>query len=150
MFGFFSSNKQRKAARRIASELHRQVRDAIKANEAEASSRVTSLFTLGYLYGLLRQGFTNQGFQGEAMAEKYFKPICKKIPGNFYKVIREQSDELEIAIEKNDKESISFYESGLNAGIHDAVMFRISASNVENNFFNYLTNQALDFEDKSK
>ncbi|MBL4711929.1 MAG: hypothetical protein JKX75_05430 [Gammaproteobacteria bacterium] len=142
MFGFFSNNK--KAASKIANEMHRQIRDAIKANEAEASAHVTSLFTLGYLYGFLRQGFTNQGFQGEQLSEKYFKPVCKKIPGNFYNIIREQSDELDIAIEKNDTKAVALYEKGLAAGIHDAAMFTISSTNVANNLFYYLTNHELD------
>lgn len=149
MFGLAGNKEHKKAATKISSELHRQIREAVRADEIKASARVASLFTLGYLYGFIRLGFINQGFQDEQLTQKYFKSVCKDIPGNFYKVIFEQCNALDSAIELGNKKGVALYEAGLEAGIHDADRFSTSTENAASNLFQYLSNEPLDLKSRT-
>ena len=143
MFGLSANNKQKKAANRISQVIQRQIHNAVHVDSANASARVVSAFTVGYVYGLIRQGFTQQGFQGEDLAEKHFKPVCKKIPGNFYKVMLGQYEKLDHAMKHDNEEQVVLYEMGLEAGIHDAASLTTAQKSEANNLHNYLLNQSL-------
>lgn len=161
MFGLPGNKKHKKAVNKISKEIQRQIHDAIQVDTAKASARVVSAFTVGYVYGLIRQGFTQLGFQGEDLAEKHFKSVCKKIPGNFYKVMLGQYEKLDHAMKQSKEEDVSLYEMGLEAGIYDADSLsttnenktsedktsKIKANDAKpgkaNNLYNYLLKQSL-------
>lgn len=118
------SSASKKASLRITDALHRQIREAAGHSDDNALPRVASFFTLGYFYGFVRTGFDNMGLDGEPLTEKYFRPICKGIPGNFYKVIRETGKAYQDALQQHDDSSEALYRQGLAAGIADADVFR--------------------------
>lgn len=155
MFGLSTNKKHKKAADRISQEIQRQIHDAIQVDTAKVSARVASAFTVGYVYGLIRKGFSQLGFQGDDLAEKHFKPVCKKIPGNFYKVMLGQYEKLDHAMKQSKEEEVSLYEMGLEAGIYDAASLSTANANKTgrainarpvkaNNLYNYLLKQSLD------
>ena len=162
MFDFSGNTKHKKAANKISKKIQHQIHDAIQVDPEIASAHVASTFTVGYVYGLIRHGFTKLGFQGEDLAEKHFKSVCKKIPGNFYKVMLGQYEKLDHAMKQSKEEDITLYEMGLEAGIYDAVSLSTANENKTsedktskakesdtkpnkaNNLYNYLLKQSLD------
>ncbi len=132
-----------KASLRITDALHGQIRQAAEQSRDKALPGVASFFTLGYFYGFVRTGFDNMALDGEILAERYFRPICKGIPGNFYRVIRQTGKLFEAAM-PNDQAGKQLYEQGLAAGIADADMFRPSSTTQARRLQQFLTTQQAD------
>lgn len=151
MFGFSEEKQLKKkqlknAAAKMGAQLHRQVDHAVQANRDVACDQIASLFVVGYLYGFIRLGFINQGFEDDALVEKYLKLICKAAPGNLYKVVLGQRGVLEQAVAANIKEEVSLYNRGLEAGERDASVFSDLSAAPAESLYQYLSHPLLNQE----
>jgi hypothetical protein len=147
MFGLFGNKEHKKAANRIGIEIHRQLFEALEADEASANKNLSSAFIPGYLIGFIWFGFTTQGYEGEKLLNKYTKHICNGVlPGKLYEIFNKQHTALDIAKDLGKNEEIELYEKGIEVGVYDSGVFSVFAYNEANNLFNYLTNQELHYE----
>ena len=148
MFGIFGKKEHKDAANRIGVEIHRQLIEALQTDELSASNNLSSAFTAGYLTGFIWFGFTAQGYEGEELLNKYTKHICNSVlPGKLYEIFNKQYAALEIAKQLGKTDEIELYEKAIQVGVYDSGVFSLFNHNEANNFFNYLTNQGLQYEE---
>lgn len=146
MFGLFGNKELKDAIRRIGVAIHRQIFDALATNEPEAGMRVSSFFTTGYLYGFIRLGFTHQGYDGEELADKYFRRICNGVlPGRLYDIVQKHFAALDLAKELGRDGEITLFETGIEAGAYDAGAFDVVSPVGARNLFKFLINEDLDY-----
>ena len=148
MFGLFGRSKEEKnAANRIGVKLHRQILEALQKDEQEASKKLSSPFSVGYLYGFIRLGFTHQGMEGERLADKYLKHICNGIlPGKLYDIFQRQFAAIELAKDLGKNDEIEQFGIGVEAGAYDAEVFNIFITNETQNLTKYLTNEEIEYK----
>jgi hypothetical protein len=77
MFGFLKKRREMRAARtKIGVDLHRQIRDALNTDDKGASERLSSSFTVGYIYTFVRCSFMSLGIDAESKVNAQVRHIC--------------------------------------------------------------------------
>lgn len=156
MFGFLKKRREIQAARtKIGVDLHRQIRDALNADDKGASQRLSSSFTVGYIYTFVRCGFMSLGIDAESEVNAQVRHICDGvIPGRLYKIYSDQAAALELAsqMKEQDKKILNAgltpadvskaFELGVRAGTYDAPLVSIQ-SMPPDNLRRYLLNETL-------
>lgn len=126
---FFKKRKLKKlAADRIGKELHRQIISAFERNEKETGVRLTTAFTSGYIYGIIRMGFANQRIKlGDGMeGEKYIKSVCNGVlPNRLYESIHRNLSAIEHENKIGKKGIMEMFEKGLEVGASDSRYFSV-------------------------
>ncbi len=156
MFGFLKKRRELQAARtKIGIDLHRQIRDALNADDEGTSERLNSSFIVGYIYAFVRCGLMSLGINAESGVNAHVRYICDGvIPGRLYKIYSGQAAALELArqMKEQDKEILNTglapadvskaFELGIRAGTYDAPLVSIR-SMPPDNLRRYLLNEAL-------
>ncbi len=143
MFNLFGNKEHKKAANIIGVEIHRQLFGALKVNEGVTNARLTSPFITGYLYGFIRFGFNMQGYQGEALAEKYIKHICDGVlPNRLHEIFQRKLTILESA----SKSEVEKFEKGVEVGVYDSGAFNDFTDFEANNMYKFLVKEKLDLK----
>lgn len=156
IFGLFGNKEHKAVADKIGVEIHRQLFAALNIDEPEASSRISSAFIVGYLYGFVRTGFSSHGYTviegppvryiAEELTDKYLKYICNGVlPGKLHNIFKQQMSALELAKELGKTDEIELFENGTYAGVYDAGVFSSYDPNPAENLFKFLTNEELDY-----
>ena len=147
MFGFLKERKAEKdAADKIGVEIHRQIMSAFQRNEAITGTRIPSFFTVGYLYGFVRIGFTTLGINGEQAADKWMKHICDGVlPGRLWESFGRLLAALELAKSLNKEDEIKLFEVGIEAGAFDAGAFNPFSNTKASNLAKYLVGDDIEY-----
>ena len=122
MFAFFKKRREIQDARtKIGIDLHRQVREALKQDESGATKRLSSSFTVGYIYAFVRDSFFSLGVDPTDNLDSQIKQICDGvIPGKLHRIYSDQKAALALAREmKNQDDEI------LNSGLSPALITKL-------------------------
>lgn len=159
MFGFFKKHREiQEAQKKIGSDLHRQIKEALKSNDALATERLHSSFTVGYITGFIRSGFMVFSIEPDKIIDDEICYICDGIIKNvLYKIYTTQAAALKLTLEMKDQHSkildtglspVDVSESfklGMKAGNYDAPLISLKAVRADN-FRRYLLKEPLQLQ----
>lgn len=157
MFTFLKRRRAELDARtKIGVALHCQIKEAFEKNELEASKRLLSFFTAGYVVGFVRIGFfTITGVSGEKPADKHIRHICNGVlPGKLWEDMTRKFEALKLARGMDDQqrkirrgsrltpaESIDLFENAVKIGLYDGSYPDAFRENWAHNLTNYLVGE---------
>lgn len=160
MFGFFRRRRLVAEARtKIGIELHRQLKEALHADERVTEKNLSTVFVVGYLYWFVRMGFTHLGIDGGSVVDKQLRPICDGVlPNKLYEIFERQMAALKIAQGMNDQTAqirganvtpaqlTELFEKGSKVGAFDGSYVEAKPSNLKA----YLLGQDIDIQKITK
>lgn len=156
MFSFFKKRREIQDARtKIGIDLHRQIRAALMSDDSGATKKLSSSFTVGYIYSFVRDSFFSLGMDASDSLESHIKFICNGvIPGKLYKIYSNQGAALALAREMKDQnreilnsgvspaEVTKLFALGARSGSYDAPFVSIQ-STPPDNLRRFLLNESL-------
>ena len=124
MFSFFKKRREIQDARtKIGIDLHRQIREALMHDEPGTTKRLSSSFTVGYIYAFVRDGFFSLGVDAAGSLDSQIKYICDGvIPGKLHKIYSDQGAAIALAREMKDQNK-----EVLNSGVSPAEVTKLFA-----------------------
>ena len=161
MLGFLKKRRElREAQTKIGIDLHRQILNALEADDWEtddwetdnwetddhsANKRLSSTFTAGYIYAFVRGAFMSLGIDAEKDINTKIRYICDGvIPVKLYKIFSNQAAALALARQMDDQhkkilntglspaEVSMEFAMGIQAGTYDAPLVSIQSSPPDN------------------
>jgi hypothetical protein len=146
MFSFLKRRREVQEARgKIGTDLHRQIRDALRSDDLGATKRLSSAFTVGYIYSFIRDGFFSLGVDAEKNLDSHIRFICNGvIPGKLFKIYSDQTAALTLAREMKDQEKeilnlgltpsgvLRLFTLGARSGSYDAPLMSIEVIQPDN------------------
>lgn len=147
MFGFLKQRKVEKdAANKIGVEIHRQIMSAFQIDETTTGDRIPTFFTIGYIFGFIRIGFTTLGLDGEQATNKWTRHICDGVlPGRLYEIFERLLAAMELAKSLNKEDEIKQFEVGVEVGIFDASALGYFSDTTANNLTKYLVGEEVEY-----
>lgn len=156
MFSFFKKRREVQDARtKIGIDLHKQIRAALMQDEPAATKRLSSSFTVGYIYAFVRDGFFSLGVDATDALDSHIKYICDGvIPGKLHKIYSDQGAALNLAREMKDQDKeilnsglspafiTKLFALGARSGSYDAPLVSIE-STPPDNLRRFLLNESL-------
>ena len=156
MFSFFKKRRKIQDARtKIGIELHRQIREALMHDEQGTTNKLSSSFTVGYIYAFVRDGFFSLGVDAADNLDSHIEYICEGvIPGKLHKIYSDQGAALALAREMKDQnkeilnsgvspaEVTKLFVLGARSASYDAPLVSIQ-STPPDNFRRFLLNEPL-------
>lgn len=146
MFEFLKRRQEiREAQTKIGKDLHRQIIIALKSDNHGATERLSTSFTVGYIYAFVRNGFMSLGIDVGKKINTHIRYICDGvIPGKLYNIFSHQAAALELAREMEDQRKqilntglspadvTEQFELGAKAGTYDAPLVSIQSMPPDN------------------
>jgi hypothetical protein len=148
MFAFLKKSKLAGEARvRIGTELHRQLKEAMEADQSSTTNRLQTSFVAGYVTSFITAGFIAQlGAAGAEEGTKYFRRICDGVlPKTLYEILQRQLAAVQLAeqlppnpsrksvgLQLSPEDMVRQFRSGEQAGATDAEFFSKSNASAPN------------------
>lgn len=156
MFSFFRKRREIQDARtKIGIDLHRQIRSALLSDESVTTKRLSTSFTVGYIYAFVRDSFFSLGIDASDSLDSHIDYICNGvIPGKLYKIYSDQASALALAREMTDQDKeildsglspaliAKLFALGAKSGSYDAPLVSIE-STPPDNLRRFLLNEPL-------
>ena len=156
MFRFFKKQRAiQEAQQKIGKELHRQIKNALTTDDALATRRLSSAFTVGYITGFTRSGFMVFNIEPDKIINDEIRYICDGIIRKvLYEIFLTQTALVKLSSEmKNDKDKVldtglspenvlDDFKLGVESGRFDAPLISLKSIQA-NNLYHYLLKEPL-------
>ncbi|MFZ3088854.1 MAG: hypothetical protein WA123_12405 [Methylotenera sp.] len=159
MFGFFKKQRAiQEAQLKIGKELHRQIKNALRTDDALATQRLSSAFTVGYITGFTRSGFMLFDIEPDKIINDEIRYICDGIINKvLYEIFLTQAALVKLSSEmENPKDKVldtglspenvlDDFRLGMESGRFDASLISLKSVQADN-FCHYLLKEPLNLQ----